>query len=104
MNETLPTCRWRGPALPTGRFPCRSPHLVVAAAGVPAELCRACPFADRTAEAEPHRRPLPCIHLGRVLDRAGCACPLRHTRACERHGSCTLLTCQTCCDYEPDEP
>jgi hypothetical protein len=49
-------------------------------------------------------RAAPCIHLGPVIDRMGCNCPLRHVRRCDVHGTCTLAVCQTCPDYEPDDP
>jgi hypothetical protein len=45
-----------------------------------------------------------CLHLGPVIDRKGCNCPLQHVRRCEVHGTCTLVRCQTCPDYEPDDP
>lgn len=52
---------------------------------------------------------LPCLHLGKVLDRRDCNCPHRHVHACEVHARCTkgdplsgLATCHTCKDYEAD--
>jgi hypothetical protein len=45
-------------------------------------------------------RSLPCVHLGAVLDRAGCPCPARWLRRCGVHGTCTIETCKTCGDYE----
>ena len=48
------------------------------------------------------RRAL-CVHLGRVVDRLGCACPRKWVRGCDMHGTCSLETCAVCPDYEPDE-
>ena len=42
----LPICRWRGPEMPSARFPCTSPKLRVASAGVTAEMCAGCYCAD----------------------------------------------------------
>ena len=45
-----------------------------------------------------------CLHLGPVIDRKGCNCPLLHVRRCDVHTTCTLALCQTCPDYESDDP
>jgi len=52
---------------------------------------------------QPAPRIEPCIHLGPVLDRLGCACLRKWRRRCELHQTCTLEICQNCPDYEPDE-
>jgi len=51
-----------------------------------------------------------CRHLGRVLSRPNCNCPLKAIHACDRHGQCTkgdgynsLPMCTTCPDYETDD-
>jgi hypothetical protein len=46
------------------------------------------------------RRSLPCVHLGGVIDRLGCACAAKWLRACALYGHCTLEACKTCPDYE----
>jgi hypothetical protein len=107
MTDLLP-CRWRGGRTPLGLYPCRSPKLVTRPEGVPPEVCAGCycrdhePPAPEAAPAAP-ARALPCVHLGRVIDRKDCNCPLRHVYACARHGTCTLAGCRACGDYEPDE-
>ena len=72
--------------------------------------CRLCELFARRPDYRDYwngrptaRRALPCIHLGKLLDSLGCPCPLQHVRQCDRHGTCTLLVCQSCPDYEPDE-
>ena len=106
MTNLLP-CRWRLPLLPSGRYPCTSPKLVVRPEGVSAEVCAGCYCRDHDPPGPeppgPQPRTLPCVHLGRVIDRKGCNCPLRHVHACERHGTCTLRDCHECGDYERDE-
>jgi hypothetical protein len=53
-----------------------------------------------TEPAPSNRIALPCVHLGRVLDRRDCNCPLEHVHHCEVLGSCTLRVCLTCAHYE----
>lgn len=48
----LPSCRWRGPQHPSGRYTCSSPNLLVTASGVTAAVCSSCPYAD-LADAMP---------------------------------------------------
>jgi hypothetical protein len=48
----------------------------------------------------PAARSLPCLFLGPVLDKVGCACPARWLRACEVHTVTTLARCKECPDYE----
>jgi hypothetical protein len=50
------------------------------------------------------RRPLPCVYLGPVTERAGCLCPRRDRRRCDRgHGDVRqAVECESCPDYEPD--
>jgi hypothetical protein len=55
---------------------------------------------NRSSAIVPGLRSLPCIHLGAVLDRAGCPCPARWLRRCGVHGSCTIEVCKSCPDYE----
>ena len=50
--------------------------------------------------AAPPARSLPCVFLGPVLDRAGCACPARWVRACEVHTVTTVERCKACPDYQ----
>jgi hypothetical protein len=45
-------------------------------------------------------RSLPCIYLGEVTDRLGCACPARWLRGCALHGTCTIERCKACPDYD----
>jgi hypothetical protein len=56
----------------------------------------------RPDPAESHRRSLPCVHLGEVLDKRGCPCPGLWLRACPLHGPITITFCKTCPDYEED--
>lgn len=57
---------------------------------------------DGTPPPAPAPRSLPCVYLGEILDRLGCACPGRWVRGCGLHGSCTLERCKACPDYDPD--
>lgn len=58
------------------------------------------------------RMGLPCIHLGPVLERANCNCPLKFVHRCDLHKSCVrgmqynpdIRSCQNCPDYKPDSP
>ena len=69
---SLPNCRWRGPATGAGRFGCSSPKLVVSPAGITADDCRVCPFANHppaTAQLRPQpprpaAPPAACEHRG----------------------------------------
>jgi hypothetical protein len=61
-------------------------------------VCFICCNPGRPPQAAP--RSLPCIYLGGVLDRLGCACPAKWQRACGVHAHCTLEACKTCPDYE----
>lgn len=104
----LPVCRFRGEPLPGGRYPCTSPLLAVPAAGVSAELCARCPFADKLPRSTHPRPPLAeqlagaagCIQRGRVIarreaDLCGLRGQLYDVHACAIHGECvTRRTCQ----------
>jgi hypothetical protein len=52
------------------------------------------------------RRTLPCVGLGKLVERAGCACPRYDRRQCDwGHGVVVqAVECETCPDYEGDEP
>jgi hypothetical protein len=55
------------------------------------------------AMAQPSSSPtrgLPCIYLGDIVDKLGCACPGRWVRKCDVHQTCTLQQCKSCPDYE----
>jgi SAM-dependent methyltransferase len=43
-------------------------------------------------ESPDPRQNVDCVHLGTVKDRLDCACPRRWIRGCERHGLCTIST------------
>jgi hypothetical protein len=62
------------------------------------ELWGGPPLAGPPRPLEP--RSLPCLFLGEVLDKLGCACPGRWLRACAVHGRCTLQVCKVCPDYQ----
>lgn len=51
-------------------------------------------------------RYLECIYLGDIIDRAGCNCPARWIRECDKHGKCTLRNqgngLHSCMDECPD--
>lgn len=51
------------------------------------------------------RRPLPCVHLGRLVMGAGCLCPRSDVRHCDHgHGAVSQARqCEVCPDYEADE-
>ena len=115
----LAPCRWRTEAPTPGHVVCKS-ALTLAPPSFPVAACGSCPWPDHeegaTAQAlqakEPQSDPRPpCFHLGKVLDRVGCNCPLRHVHACEKHERCTrgpnsrgLASCASCPDYDPDVP
>jgi hypothetical protein len=73
------------------------------------EACRLCWLYEHDAayralwdgQAVVPVRSLPCVYLGEVTDRLGCACPGRWLRKCAVHGSCTIEVCKACPDYEP---
>ncbi|WP_439624054.1 hypothetical protein [Gemmata sp.] len=51
-------------------------------------------------------RPLPCVHLGRVVKRVGCkTCRRDDTRVCDagRGNVCQAVECEACSQYEPDD-
>jgi hypothetical protein len=54
----------------------------------------------------PIARPLPCVFLGKLIQRAGCnACPRNDLRICD-HGHGTISQareCETCPDYEQEQ-
>ncbi len=105
MSDNLPTCRWRGEVLPSGCYPCRSPKLITGREGVPAAVCRQCPYRDHEPVPEERQeivRRVECVHLGRVVDRLDCNCQMRWLRQCELHQLTSLQACQSCPDYEPD--
>ena len=56
--------------------------------------------------AQPTRRPLPCLHLGKLISRAGCACPRLDVRECTAgHGRVVQAReCESCQDYDADGP
>gem|GEM_PF-2959618 len=58
---------------------------------------RTSPLASGSARLT---RILPCLYLGEVLDKQGCACPARWLRACAIHKVCNLQQCKICPDYE----
>lgn len=106
---TLPVCRWRGAHPKAGHFSCRSPKLIVSAAGVTAEICQRCPYVDQEGtrrQPEPPRvqRPLVCVWLGPEVAGVKPLCWAQSVRQCEQgHGEvCHGRQCQTCTDYEPD--
>ncbi len=56
-------------------------------------------------------RSLPCLNLGKVVNRSGCNCPMKFIHECEIHQFChrgshysTVASCLTCPDYESDRP
>src|SRR4051794_12462529 len=114
MADALPTCRWRGEERAPGRFGFGSPKLVVFSPGVDAGTCQRCYCRDHepVAPAAPARpRTLECFHLGDVLDRRGCHCPVKWLRECDVHGRCTLgdaaagaACCATCREYTDRPP
>jgi hypothetical protein len=55
---------------------------------------------EASGPAAPGPGSLPCIFLGPVLDKAGCACPARWVRACEVHTTTTITHCKECPDYQ----
>ena len=79
--------------------PCERDH-----PGSPA-TCRLCWLYENDAgyralwDGAPSRS-LPCVHLGDVIDRLGCACPGRWLRRCGLHAVCTLEVCKRCEDYQ----
>jgi hypothetical protein len=62
----LPGCRWRGEPRCDHRFGCDSPFLRVAPAGVPADYCASCHYADRD---------LPPALAARREGKAACVTP-----------------------------
>ncbi len=63
----------------------------------------------RTVSRPPPRRPLPCVHLGPVVEQLRCNCERRKLRQCDLHGRCTqdrvrpeVRSCEGCPDYAAD--
>lgn len=50
------------------------------------------------------RRPVPCVHLGVLVERAPCVCPRKDTRRCDAgRGDVTQAReCELCPGYEAD--
>ena len=46
---------------------------------------------------------LACLHLGKIVDYKGCACPMDHVHLCEEYGRVTLRQCQECPSYQLDD-
>lgn len=48
--------------------------------------------------------PLPCVHLGRLVERAGCNCPRKDWRRCDAGLGTVRQTdqCEACAQYVAD--
>ena len=124
----LPVCRWRGDELSPGRYACRSPKLLVGAAGVTAETCVSCYCCDHECTLEmlnsrfrikagPHPGDanrvirLDCVHRGPATKEVDCEHCKGRVRlkvfACAKHQECTIqkkvgaiAVCAGCQDYQ----
>jgi hypothetical protein len=119
---TLPRCRWRGPQLATGNYPCASTKVFTrGGGGVPAAACLGCSLADHPPPAggairlaaspiaTPARFKLNCAHRGPQTRTLGKGCGSCRVFACAKHGECMIAPhldrggiplCSQCADYE----
>jgi hypothetical protein len=88
---------------------CDATHCDLAGPGKPGDPneCRICwlrlnqPLLfGREQKAQGEERRSPCLYLGDVLDKRGCACPAKWLRSCALHKVCNLQQCKICPDYE----
>lgn len=95
----------RIPCLCDGRIDirCDATHCDIAGPGQPGNPneCRVCWLRlQRPPSSGTMRRSLPCLYLGKVVDKQGCTCPAKWLRHCDIHKVCNLDQCKNCPDYE----
>jgi hypothetical protein len=106
------------PCLCDGRadIRCDEQHCDLAGPGSPGNphQCRVCWLrlkkvrSEQRESEEKNRMPVftrsaPCLFLGEIVDKLGCACPAKWIRCCTIHKACNLERCKNCPDYEAIE-
>jgi hypothetical protein len=51
-------------------------------------------------ETTPEGKNLPCLFLGKVIDKLDCPCPGKWIRTCGVKKVCTIEQCKLCTDYQ----
>ncbi|MGH7174648.1 MAG: hypothetical protein ACRELG_30655 [Gemmataceae bacterium] len=94
----------RVPCLCDGRtdIRCDGQHCDLAGPGEAgnANECRVCWLRLNRPPPHESRRTAPCLFLGDIVDKRGCACPAKWLRRCAVHDICNLDQCKICPDYE----